>query len=233
MSARDHRVTLRGETLLLCPERAAYLPAAATLLVADAHFGKAASFRARGVPVPEATTQSTLAMLDALLARHAARRVVFLGDFLHAREARAPRTLEALADWRARHSALELTLVEGNHDRKAGAPPDSLGIEVVTEPRLDGPFAFCHHPAPLMDHYVLAGHLHPAYRLAGRRDAVRLPCFWFGPGVGVLPAFGDFTGGHAIEPAAGDRVFLVAEDRVLPLPRRATGDAPSHPGARA
>jgi metallophosphoesterase superfamily enzyme len=75
-------------------------------------------------------------------------------------------------------------------------------------------------PVPVPGRYVLAGHLHPAYRLAGRRDAVRLPCFWFGAKVGVLPAFGDFTGARAISPAAGDRVFVVAGDRVIAVPER-------------
>jgi metallophosphoesterase superfamily enzyme len=63
---------------------------------------------------------------------------------------------------------------------------------------------------------VLAGHVHPAVRVGGRgRDRLRLPCFWFGPRVGVLPAFGAFTGTHTITPAPGDRVFAVADDRVL------------------
>ena len=61
------KADIAGATLLLCPERAAYWPARHTLLIADAHFGKSASFRARGVPVPEATTAGTLATLDTLL----------------------------------------------------------------------------------------------------------------------------------------------------------------------
>ena len=219
MSTGDAAIEVAGETILLCPERAVYWPCRATLLVADAHFGKSASYRARGVPVPEGTTQGTLAALGGLLARHPARRIVFLGDFLHSREARAPRTIAALAQWRARHAALELTLVEGNHDAQAGAPPEALGIAMTSEPLIDGPFAFCHHPAPFMDRYVLAGHLHPAYRLAGRSESVRLPCFWFGAAVGVLPAFGDFTGAHNITPQAGDRVFVAAGERVMAVPR--------------
>lgn len=207
-----------GEQLLLDPEHTVYWPRRETLLVADAHFGKAASFRARGVPVPEAGTLANLATLDLLLARHAARRIVFLGDFLHSKEAHAARTLAALHIWRARHAPIELVLIEGNHDAHAGAPPASLGIELVREPLIDGPFALCHHPSAQPDRYVLAGHIHPAYRLAGKRDALRLPCFWFGGNVGVLPAFGDFTGGHAITPSAGDRVFVVAGDRVLQVP---------------
>jgi len=213
-------IELQGERLLLCAEHAVFWPARNTLLVADAHFGKAASFRARGVPVPEATTLANLATLDALLARHLAQRIVFLGDFLHSREARAPQTLAALSNWRMRHAGLEMVLVEGNHDMQAGAPPESLDIRVVAEPLIDGPFALCHMPMPVAGSYVLAGHLHPAYRLAGRNEAVRLPCFWFGASVGVLPAFGDFTGAKSIQPAPEDRVYVVADDRVLAVPQR-------------
>jgi hypothetical protein len=36
--------------------------------------------------------------------------------------------------------------------------------------------------------------------------------------VGVLPAFGSFTGMHRIDPRAGDRIFPVAENVVRALP---------------
>jgi len=214
------QIELQGERLMLCAEHAIFWPARNTLFIADAHFGKAASFRARGVPVPESTTQANLATLDALIARQPVQRIVFLGDFLHSREARAPQTLAALARWRARHAGLEMVLVEGNHDTHAGAPPENLDIRMVEEPLIDGPFALCHLPVPVAGRYVLAGHLHPAYRLAGRRDAVRLPCFWFGESVGVLPAFGDFTGAKSIHPAPGDSVYMVAGNSVIAAPGR-------------
>ena len=214
------QIELQGEHLLLCAEHAIFWPARQALLIADAHFGKAASFRARGVPVPESTTLANLATLDALIARQPVQRIVFLGDFLHSREARAPQTLAALARWRARHAGLEIVLVEGNHDTHAGAPPENLDIRMVEEPLIDGPFALCHLPVPVTGRYVLAGHLHPAYRLAGRRDAVRLPCFWFGESVGVLPAFGDFTGAKSIHPTPGDRVYMVAGNSVIAAPER-------------
>ena len=212
-------VELAGEHLQLAPEKAIWWSARNTLLIADAHFGKAASFRARGVPVPEASTGGTLAALDALIVRYAPERIVFLGDMLHAREAHAIETVAAMQAWRARHTALHLVLVEGNHDLHAGAPHASLNIEVVPEPFIDGPFALCHHPVPHAPGYTLAGHLHPAYRLSTARESVRLPCFWFGDQVGVLPAFGQFTGAKAITPRAGDRIFVIAEDRVIAAPR--------------
>ena len=44
-----------GVELQLLAGKAAWWPAERTLLVADAHIGKAVSFRRLGVPVPEAT----------------------------------------------------------------------------------------------------------------------------------------------------------------------------------
>lgn len=214
------RIEVAGEELVLCPERAVYWPARATLLIADSHFGKAATFRARGVPVPEATTAANLATLDRLIERHVPGRIVFLGDFLHAREAKNRATEGALGAWRERHAALHLILVAGNHDHHAGDPSAQLRMERAKEPLADGPFALCHHPQTSSAGYVLAGHLHPTYRLTGRRDALRLPCFWFGHDLGVLPAFGDFTGGHAINPQPGDRIFVATPGAVRELPGR-------------
>lgn len=214
-------VDVGGERLVLLADKAAFLPDHATLLVADAHVGKAVSFRRLGVPVPRGTTTGTLERIGALVERLGARQVVFLGDFLHSSRAHAPSTLGAVARWRQRHAALELVLVRGNHDDRAGDPPATLRFEVVDEPwRLAG-LALCHHPRPVAGCYVLAGHLHPCVTLPGRvGERLRLPCFHFGPRVGVLPAFGEFTGMHPADVAAGDRVFAVADDCVVELPRR-------------
>src|SRR6478609_3634551 len=90
--ARDAVVDMAGEHVRLLAERAAYWERTQALLVADPHFGKAAAFRAAGVPVPRGTTTASLARLDAALERTGAARIVFLGDFLHAREGREAET---------------------------------------------------------------------------------------------------------------------------------------------
>ena len=215
-------IAAAGRTLTLLADKAAFLPASRTLLVADAHIGKAVTFRALGVPVPRGTTSETLSVLSALIASWRARRVVFLGDFLHSAHAHAPATLGAVARWRRAHAALEIVLVRGNHDDRAGDPPPGLGMRVVDEPfELDG-FALCHHPRPRRGAYVLAGHLHPCVSLGGRAfDHLRLPCFWFGDAVGVLPAFGAFTGMHPIRAGASDRVFPIADGAVATMRSRA------------
>lgn len=214
-------IDIAGETLQLLPQRAVYWPSRQTLLIADIHFGKAAAFRAQGVPVPSGTTTDNLARLDALIDTHEVQRILFLGDFLHARASHAPATLEVMRCWRKARSSLDLTLVRGNHDERAGDPPADLGITIVDEPHeLDG-LSFCHHPHAHAQGYVIAGHLHPVFRLRAAGDSVRLPCFVFGPASGVLPSFGAFTGGFAISPQADERVFVTTGETVYAVPNAA------------
>jgi uncharacterized protein len=208
-----------GERLQLLPERALWWPASRTLFVADLHLGKAATYRALGQPVPGGTTQENLARLDALVAHHAPAQLVFLGDFLHAAEARMPSVMHALGAWRERQAHLAMTLVRGNHDSRAGDPPAALRIEVVEEPHLLGPFACCHHPQAHATHFVLAGHVHPVRRLHGRgRDSLRVPCFVSEERQAILPAFGEFTGGWRVEVAPGRRFYAVGGAAVWALP---------------
>ena len=218
-------VEVGGVALALLAERAAFLPDAGALLVADAHLGKAASFRRLGVPVPEGTTAGALARLSSALERTGARQLVFLGDLLHSAHGRAAGTLDAVRRWRARHAAVAMTLVRGNHDDRAGDPPADWDMRCVDAPfTLHGiaGLALGHEPQPLDGAYLIAGHVHPAAVVAGRRgERLRLPCFHFGARLGILPAFGEFTGSHVLPRNGGERVFVVAGDTVreLPAPR--------------
>jgi DNA ligase-associated metallophosphoesterase len=216
MSAPDAAVEVAGERLHLLGERAVWWERAGTLVVADLHWGKAATFRASGIPIPAGTTEADLGRLSAAVTRTAARRLVILGDLFHARAGRVPRTLGTIAAWRAAHPNLEVLLVRGNHDRHAGDPPAEFGFDVVNGPHPLGPFVLRHEPAPSPDGYVLAGHLHPGVRLHGPgRQSVRLPCFAFGRSVALLPAFSEFTGTAEREPRDGDRVYIIAGDEVF------------------
>lgn len=224
------RVVVERQTLVLLPERAAFWEEQRTLLVADTHFGKAATFRAAGVPVPGGTTLSGLSRLDRAAQATAARRIVFLGDFLHAREGRVAGTLAALAKWRRSRPELDLLLVRGNHDRRAGDPPEELDVTCADAPYDEGPFTLAHHPVEGGRRFMLAGHLHPAVRLSGRgRERARLPCFWFRGDGAVLPAFGDFTGMAEVEPGIGDRVFVIAGGDVVEVGGARGGLPPKRP----
>lgn len=114
----DYPVTLQGERLVLLPERAIYWPDRATLVISDLHIGKAAAFRAAGVPVPELTTGAMLDRLTAAIVRTQAGTILCLGDLLHAASGRTPAALDAVHRWRERHSDLTFILVRGNHDTR-------------------------------------------------------------------------------------------------------------------
>lgn len=212
-----------GERLALLPQRAVLWGGAKTLFAADLHIGKAAAFRAMGVPAPEQVTRADLARLTGLVEATGVERLVVLGDLLHAERSRAPVTLDALREWRARHASLDIVLVRGNHDLRAGDPPDDLSVACVDPPTALGPFSLVHDPEEAeTDAPALAGHVHPAVRLrarSGAPDSMRASCFWRSEGMLVLPAFGRFTGAMRITPARADGVWVVGEDRVVDVSR--------------
>jgi DNA ligase-associated metallophosphoesterase len=206
------RITLAGELIDLLPDRAIWWERRSTLLIADLHLGKAATFRAMGIPAPEATTARDLDRLAAAIGRLGARRLVILGDMIHAAEGRSSEVFDAFNDWRGRHAALDMLLVRGNHDERAGDPPSDWRIECHDGPHADGPFLFQHQPGESDTRHVLCGHIHPAVRLFGRAEStLRAPCFWVGERRTVLPAFGSFTGAKAIRPIESDRVFAIGD----------------------
>jgi uncharacterized protein len=209
-------IEIAGETLELHAEKALFWPRTSTLFIADIHFGKVAAFRAQGLALPPGSTSKALARLDRVIADTHATKIIFLGDFLHNQDARADATFARIADWRARNASLDITLVRGNHDLKAGDPPREWKMHVVQEGETIAPFCLAHHPEPDARGYVLAGHVHPAVRLRGNaNDSLRLPCFWFGKEVAILPAFGEFTGTYTVTPKRGERVFVVADGSVV------------------
>jgi len=212
-------LTLAGEDVRLLPERALFWPRACTLVVADVHWGKAATFRAAGIPIPGGTTSEDLARLDAALRRTGARRLLVLGDLFHAKAGRiATRTLAELRGWRERCTGLEIQLVRGNHDRHAGDPPEDLRINCVGSLAFLPPFVLRHEPRDSAEGYTLAGHLHPGVVVSGPAlQRERLPCFLVGPRVTVLPAFGSFTGMASVIPRPEDHAFVIAAGEVLPV----------------
>lgn len=208
---------LAGERVVLDGDRALYWPRMKTLVVADVHFGKAHVFRRAGIGIPRGSTSKDLARIDALVARHAAERLLVLGDFVHGPSRDDAPWAGRVREWRRARAQLVVQVVKGNHDRHFDAR--ALGIDVVGEPSIERPFAFAHHPGATPGAYTLAGHLHPGILLAGAHErAARLPAFRLGADVGLLPAFGSLTGLWIEAPKPGERVFVVADGSVVALP---------------
>jgi DNA ligase-associated metallophosphoesterase len=208
-------ITLCGEPLVLLAARALYWERHASLLVADLHLGKEGALRTAQVFVPEGPTQETLARLDGCLGGLGARKLIILGDLFHNRHALTTAGREFL-HWRLNRPHLEIVLIPGSHDRWTGGLPDSWDITVSPEVFLHPPFAYRHYPEPTHNFYTLSGHLHPGVVLKGPgAESLRLPCFYFGSRVGMLPAFGEFTGIVPVKPEAGDGLYAVADNYVV------------------
>lgn len=213
--------------ILLLAGRAAFLPASATLLVADLHLGKAATFRKAGIPVPEGSAQADLARLEQLVHSSAARRLIVLGDLFHARSGCTAEVFDEFAASRARFAATEVLLIPGNHDRSVGRLPAFLGIDSCLRTHDEPPFHFVHEPAvelpePGRTCFTIGGHLHPTVSItAPGGDRIAERCFVADADALVLPAFGSFTGGHRMTYADGMRLWIARDDGVAEVTRLA------------
>ncbi|HVL40619.1 MAG TPA: ligase-associated DNA damage response endonuclease PdeM [Brevundimonas sp.] len=189
------RVHIEGEPCVLRCSGALWVLNHRTLIAADLHLEKGSAFAARGQMLPPYDSRATLDRLEAEIDALQPAAVVLLGDSFHdaksiGRMAGADRNrLDRLAagrDW---------IWLEGNHDiaALAGAMDDLVG-EVVETMEL-GSLRLIHEPQAGVRPGEIAGHLHPAARVAAYGRGVRRPCFVTDGRRAVLPAFGAFTGG--------------------------------------
>jgi DNA ligase-associated metallophosphoesterase len=209
----------QGEVLQLLPEKAVYWGRERVLLVADLHLGKTAAYRSAGLAIPGGGEDVDLARLGRLVETTGAKEVIVLGDLLHARSGRTKEVGRAFMAWREARMDLRMALVMGNHDLSAGAPPSEWRIEIWPESLVRGVFSFVHEAVPCAAGYAVGGHVHPAIAFSdGRRGNFRLPCFHFGEACAILPAFGSFTGTHALGSDTTGKIFAIAEERIFEIP---------------
>ena len=205
-------VRIAGEACVLRCSGAMWVPAYGALIVADLHLEKGSAFAVRGQLLPPYDSRATLDKLEAEIAELDPAMVVLLGDSFHDTKA-IPRMA---AEDRARLDRLaagrDWLWLEGNHDREALArdayAAARLPGRIVGDMAL-GPLRLTHEPEPLTAEDdrrgEVAGHLHPAARVAAYGRGVRRPCFVTDGSRIVLPAFGAFTGGLNVrDPAIAD-----------------------------
>jgi DNA ligase-associated metallophosphoesterase len=205
---------IAGEDVLLLPEKAIFWSTNATLLVADAHLGKAAHFRKNGVALPDGVALKDLQLLQRLVDVYKPQHLVFLGDLFHS----APnREWNWFTEWLDANPQLAVTLVAGNHDIFINEHEIAQRLTIVESLTL-APFLLTHEPLKTSHEvlYNLCGHIHPGVRLSGKAgQSLRLPCFWFGETQGILPAFGNLTG-HLRQKGKAT-VFAIANNSIMLL----------------
>jgi uncharacterized protein len=211
---------IRGETLLLHPERALSWPARNLLVVADTHFGKSEVFARHGIAVPAGADALDRGRIDGLLQQTGATRLLVLGDFLHGALRRESAAALELQRWLLHLRPVECLLVTGNHDRTAASGWRAT-VDWEGDYLDEGPFRFTHDVPVRMRAdapFHIGGHVHPVVALGSlRKRRLRVPVFWERDHALVMPSFGLFTGGYRIEQEAGGRVFAAGPGQVLEL----------------
>ncbi len=215
-------IFIAGEPVVFDPAGALWWPRAAVLVVADLHLEKGSSLAGRGHLLPPYDSAATLAALSALIDRYRPARVVALGDSFH--DCGGPERLsEPDRDCLNRLSGrCDWIWIAGNHDPEIG---DYVGGSQIAELALS-PFVFRHAPEPGEAPGEVAGHLHPAAKLAGRGRNLRRRCFATDGARVIMPAFGAYTGGlNVLDPAFDGlfgrdfHVWMIGADAVHPVAR--------------
>lgn len=203
-------VSIKGEALILVPERAIYWKSKGILIVSDLHLGKAGHFRKHGIPISRKIHLTDLQILESMIVKYQPAQVILLGDLFHSFENNEWKDFLRFLEV---YDTVEFTLIEGNHDI-LDEYPESLNMTPLLEIE---PFSFTHIKEE-SSLYNLSGHLHPGVSVKGRgRQSITVPCFYFSDNHGLLPAFGQFTGVKKIRPKKEDKVFGIAEGTVIEL----------------
>lgn len=197
---------------ILHAESAVIHPETDTLFVADAHFGKSATFRQGGIPIPSGVIQEDLNRLSKLIHNFSIKDIFFLGDLFHSSK---NNEWNVFSDWRQEHHQLRMNLIVGNHDILDEESYREAELMVYSEPYDWNGVQLRHHPVDINNHAEIhpyfCGHVHPGVRLveAGKFSQT-LPCYLKSGSMFMLPAFGSFTGLGIIHPQKEDRIFVVA-----------------------
>lgn len=216
-----HPLTHGGESLLLMPDRASFWPAHSTLLVADLHLGKAEAMRTHGIAVPTSVGDESLDRLARIISQTQARRVIILGDLLHAPAGITTDLTTRVAAWRNSIDAphqIDLCLVPGNHDRAVARVADAWRLRILSPAHSEGPLTLTHEPpAPESPGAFVSGHIHPAISLPRGRGPSKVACFHLAGSTLILPAFSRFTGGVPVQRTRTQthRLFAITDEGVL------------------
>lgn len=204
-------LTIKDQTFQLHSLGGLFWQEKSLLLISDVHLGKVSHFRKFGAAVPRKAVHKNFVLLDMLVSDFQPFQICFLGDLFHSS---LNKEWELFENWVAKTPS-EIILVAGNHDIIAPEKFQQLHIPIFPELVIDD-FLLTHHPEVREGHFTFCGHIHPAVKLQGfGRQRLKLPCFFKSKNQMILPAFGQFTGTHALTPTQEDEVFVIVEDSVV------------------
>ncbi|MEM6283184.1 MAG: metallophosphoesterase [Chloroflexota bacterium] len=196
-------ITVKGEKLLLLPERAVYWPRTGTLFIADMHLS-------------DETAMPDLLRLTGALMQTGAQQIIILGDIVDRGTGYSEMIRQLFTRWRP--PDLKITLVRGDSEHHHGDPPQAWRVRCVDGPTLGPLFVLQHAPEPTQspDAFSLAGQMHPT--VAGD-DGAQYPAFIIHDNIAIVPAYGTSVPGTVYTPQPGERVYMVVDHKLTPATR--------------
>jgi DNA ligase-associated metallophosphoesterase len=209
-------IEINNEEFLLHPSGVIFWLRKKMLLIADVHLGKVAHFRKYGSAVPKNASQENFEKLNEVISFFNPKTICFLGDLFHSKQ---NSDWEIFVKW-TKHSKEEIILISGNHDVIPKYLFEELGIIVKNVWEIDG-FLLTHHPTNTSHLFNFAGHIHPGIRMQGiGRQHIRLACFFKMENQLILPAFGNFTGKHILNPKNTDEIYAIVEGEIVQVSKK-------------
>ena len=185
--------------------RTAYIEEADALAVADVHIGMEASAWSGGHSPRLGEYEHLAGDLEEAIGRFSPSRLVLCGDVLHEFGGTTRATREDLEGIITTADGMEITVVEGSHDRQLRhLLPES--IEPPTQYAEINGVVFAHGDSTVPGKVVkraasmVVGHVHPVLEIQGKRH----PCYLYGrrafhgTNLLVLPAFNHLCSGVAV-----------------------------------
>jgi len=208
--------TVLQNSFLLSASRCIFWEEEKALILSDLHFGKTGHFRKNGIAVPQTVFKEDLQRLTAQIQYFKPDYLIIVGDLFHSHE---NKEMGMFLRWRNDFKHIPIKLVIGNHDILKSEWYSTASIDCFDDQMQTGSFIFAHDKSECEDVdecYVFSGHIHPSIILSvGAKQSLRFPCFHFNRTHAVLPAFGRFTGTHAVTPEKGDVVFALMENKIM------------------
>lgn len=201
---------LGGLQLILLPEKAVWIPALKSLIVADVHLDKAAHFRKNGLPVPDLESTGSIKTLAQLLQALRPEQLVVLGDLIHTT---IGQELSAFTNLTSQIPACKL--ITGNHDKQLHGHFLGENWEASTNMRM-GEVLLVHGDQPIPSTtWSICGHWHPGVRIKMEFKKQVFPAFIYrNQQQLILPAFGKFTGLQTKMVLPADEVFIVNSGKI-------------------
>ena len=175
--------------LQICKEGVLFWLEKEIAIVSDLHLEKGSSYASSGQYIPPYDSEETLLKLLDILNKYKVRKVIFLGDTFHDKDAFLRMTSKVRFLFEDFTKKYEVIFILGNHENKIKIEGIKFHQEYIVD---DIHFL---HEAIQKNINQISGHFHPVASIKVSSKKITSKCLIHSNNHIILPSFGEFTGG--------------------------------------